>query len=314
MTSPASYGVELDAVTVRFGATAAVDSVSTTIAGGRITALLGRNGAGKSTLMSVLAGYRRPSGGSARVDGCDPFEDPRVASDTCLSRECIPSASSMPVKHAIALAGALRPRWDSGYADHLLDRFQIPRCPKVSKLSRGKQSALAVTLGLASRAQLTMFDEPHLGMDAPSRYAFYEELLTDYIAHPRTILLSSHLIDEIANVIEDVVIIDHGHLLFNEPMDDLRARGAEISGPADAVDDVTVGLPVLSERTLGRTRCVVVFHPLDERLRVRAAAMGVDAGPLPLQDLFVHLTDPNNEVAAATAATSNSHITASTSR
>lgn len=290
--SSAAFSIELDDVTVRFGATTAVDSVSTTLAGGRITGLLGRNGAGKSTLMSTLAGYRRPTSGRIRVDGHDPYEHARVMSDTCLVRDAIPSAGSTSVKQAIELAGCLRPRWDAGFADRLLERFEIPRSSTTIKLSRGKQSALVVTLGLASRASLTMFDEPHMGMDAPSRYAFYEELLVDYMAHPRSILLSTHLIDEITNVIEDVVVIDHGRLLFNEPIDDLRSRCAALTGTADAVDDATMGMHVLSERTLGRTKSVVVLHPLDDRLRTRAAALGVDVGPLPLQDLFVHLTDP----------------------
>jgi ABC-2 type transport system ATP-binding protein len=305
-TSAAPFSVELDALTVRFGTTTAVDAVTTGIAGGRITGLLGRNGAGKSTMMSTIAGYFRPTSGGIRVDRCDPYEHARVMAETCLVRDSTACATSTTVKDAIEIAAALRPRWDAAYADRLLERFEIPRSSKIGKLSRGKQSAVAVTLGLAGRARLTMFDEPHLGMDAPSRYAFYEEIIADYVAHPRTILLSSHLIDEIANVIEDVVVIDRGRLLFNEPIDDLRARGAEITGPADAVDDATVGMQVLSERTLGRTKSVVVFHPLDDRLRVRAAALGIDVGPLPLQDLFVHLTDPLAGAGAANASTDHS--------
>lgn len=311
MTFPAPFAVDFDGLTVRFGSTTAVESVTTTVAGGRITGLLGRNGAGKSTLLSTIAGYRRPTSGTVRVDGYDPYEHARVMAETCLVRDSIPSCSTS-VKQAIELAAELRPRWDATYADRLLERFEIPRVSKISKLSRGKQSALAVTIGLATRAPLTMFDEPHLGMDAPSRYAFYEEIISDYVAHPRSILLSTHLIDEIANVIEDVVVIDHGRLMFNEPIDDLRVRGAEITGPADSVDDAIVGMHVLAERTLGRTKSVVVFHPLNERLRVRAAALQVDVGPLPLQDLFVHLTDPCTGPQTATAQTSANRSTTDT--
>jgi ABC-2 type transport system ATP-binding protein len=291
----AGHRIELQDVTVRFGATTAVDAVTATIAGGTIVGLLGRNGAGKSTLLSTLAAYRRPTSGTVRVDGGDPYEDGRLMGETCFVRDDGDFNGDVSIRDTVSIAASLRARWDQDTADRLLDRFRITvNRKKVGTLSKGQRSALAVSVGLATRSPLTMFDEPHLGMDAPSRYAFYDELLADYMAHPRTIIVSTHLIDEMAALFEDVVIIDHGALLTHQPTDELRSRGVEITGPAAAVDEITAGMHVLSSRTLGATRAAVVFGQFNGCLREQAAAAGVELGPIPLQDLFVALTTEEN--------------------
>jgi ABC-2 type transport system ATP-binding protein len=147
-----------------------------------------------------------------------------------------------------------------------------------------------VVLGLASRAPLTIFDESYLGMDVPSRQLFYDALLADYAEVPRTIVLSTHLVSEVSAVLEEVVILDHGRLVTQAPVDSLRGRGAAIVGPAAAVDQVTAGLMVLSEQRLGGTKSSTVLGDLDDDLRARARDAGLEIGPVGLQDLFVHLT------------------------
>ncbi len=277
-------------LSVHFEDTRAVDDVSFSIPGGTICGLLGRNGAGKTTLLSALAAFRQPTSGEIRIGGLDPYEHPLAVADICLVREGGEFIGSMKVDAALDLVGDLRPSWDRTYADRLLDRFQLPRRKKVDALSRGMRSALAAAVGLASRASLTMFDEPHLGMDAAARYAFYDELLADYLAHPRTIVLSTHLIDEVASILEDVVIIDHGRLLLHEPVAELQGRGAEIIGSVAAVESFTRGLTIVSDRTLGPTRSVTTTDRLSPEQRRAAVDAGLELGPIHLQDLFVQLT------------------------
>lgn len=285
------HAIELDGLTVRFGSTVAVDGVTTTIRAGTITGLLGRNGAGKSTLLATIAAYRRPTSGVVRIDGADPYENARLMADTCLVRHDGDFSCELSVADTVSIAAMFRPRWDQATAERLLDRFEVRiDGTKVSALSQGQRSALAVSIGLATRAPVTMFDEPHLGLDAPSRYAFYEELLASYLAEPRTIVISTHLIDEIASMLEDVMILHHGALLTHQPAEALRERGVEITGPADAVDALTADMSVLSTRSLGRTRSAVVVGDFNGALRAQAAAAGVEIGPIPLQDLFVALT------------------------
>ena len=291
-----TYPIELRGLGVRFGDVTAVDDVSLSLRGGSIVGLLGRNGAGKSTLLATIAAFRRPTSGRVLVGGRDPYEDARLMAETCLIRTNGDLDDGLKVRDALDIAGSLRPRWDRAFAERLVERFRLPMRAKAGNLSHGMRSALAVSIGLASRAPVTMFDEPHLGMDAPSRYAFYDELLADYLVHPRTIVLSTHLIDEVADMLEDVVVLDRGRVLAHEPADDLRSRGSQVTGPADAVEELIDGLPVLSSRRLGGTRQVALVGDLDPGRLVTARAAGVDAAPLPLQDLFVHLTSGEEAV------------------
>jgi len=158
------------------------------------------------------------------------------------------------------------------------------------QLSRGKRSALGVVVGLASRAPLTMFDEAYLGLDAPSRYAFYDALLEDYAEHPRTIVLSSHLIEEVERLFERVIILDQGTVLLEEDAEDLRSRGRTVTGPQDEVEAFVTGLRVVGRAQLGRTLQVTVVGDLPPGAEQRAVEAGLELGSVPLQDLFVHLT------------------------
>jgi ABC-2 type transport system ATP-binding protein len=290
------FGIQAVDLSINYGDTVAVDRVGFSLEPGRIHGLLGRNGSGKTTLLSVLAGLRRPTAGRVLVDGEDPFENARVMAGTCLIRESGDVVGSDRVGRVLDFAAALRPDWDGDFADRLCTRFGLPLDKKADALSRGQRSALGVVLGLASRAPLTMLDEVYLGMDAPTRYAFYDELLADYVEHPRTIVLSSHLIDEIERLFEGVLVLHEGRVLVDDDADGIRGRGASITGRADTVDSfvatlVADGIRELGNQRLGTTKQVSIFGELDTDTRLQARALGLDVGSMPLQDLFVHLTD-----------------------
>ena len=163
----------------------------------------------------------------------------------------------------------------------------------IGDMSRGQRSALGIVLGLAARSPVTMFDETYLGLDAPTRQMFYDEILADYMAHPRTFIISTHLIEEIGSIFEEVIIIDNGRLLLHEPTETLLAQGVAVTGPADAVDRFAHGLNVIGQRQLGRTKSTMVYGALDVPHRQAAQAAGLDLEPMALQDLFIHLTTPN---------------------
>lgn len=301
MTSP---DVVARGLTLRYGRTTALDDVTFTLAGGRIYGLLGRNGAGKTSLLSLLAGFRRPSGGRLTVAGAEPFEDPQVTEQVALVRDPGPLYDMWRVSEVLDFAARMRPRWDAACAERLVERFEVPLRRRVMTLSHGKKSALSITVGLAARAPITAFDEAYLGLDAPSRYAFCDELLADYATHPRTIIISTHLIEEVASLFEEVLILHRGRLLLHEDSDTLRSRGAAVTGPAAAVDRFVDGLTALGERRLGPTKSVTVYGELDGERTRRARAAGLDIDPVPLQDLFVHLTEDDARAAAATGGAS----------
>lgn len=285
-----SASVRLTDVHQHFCDARALDGLSLDLAPGKIYGLLGRNGSGKSTLMALLAGLRRPTSGVIAVDGAAPFENDDVVARVCLIRDGGDFLSGERIASSLGLAASLRPNFDYAYAHELLDRFEISPRRRPESLSRGMRAIVSTVFGLASRAPLTLFDESYLGMDAPSRYAFYDELLADYARHPRTVIVSSHLIAELDRILEQVVIIDRGRLVLHQDVDDLRAQGSSVIGPAELVDRFTADLTVLGTQDLGSTRATYIYGALDTEHRDRAHADGLQLAGIPLQDLFVYLT------------------------
>ncbi|RRS00808.1 ATP-binding cassette domain-containing protein [Glycomyces terrestris] len=289
-----SFTVNLRGVSLRYGSEDALADIDLDLEAGKIYGLLGRNGAGKTSLLSLLAAFRKPTAGDVLVGGEPVWENAPIVSRVALIREGGDFDDSDSVK-AVIEAGQIRPSFDTEYALKLAERFDLPLKKKVRDLSRGKRSVLAAVTGLAARAELTMFDEVHLGMDAPTRDAFYKELLAEYMDRPHTVILSTHLIDEVANYLEEVVIVDRGRLLRHADIEAFQGMGATLTGPADAVD--ALGLAALAEQRLGGTKSITVADALDAPTRERAAAAGIEIGPVGLQDLFIHLTDPERKAA-----------------
>ncbi|WP_262852728.1 ATP-binding cassette domain-containing protein [Mumia quercus] len=289
MTTP--YGAQLTDVTVRYGkGDPALDGATFAIRPGTVTGLLGRNGAGKSTALALLASLRRPTSGTVLVDGQDPFENAVVMAGVQLVRESGDVLRDTSVKETLGYYSELRPTWDTDLAESLLDQFEVSREQRPDRLSRGKQSALGCVIGLASRAPLTIFDETYLGMDAPSRYAFYDALLEDYTAHPRTVVVSSHLIDEVERLFEDVVVLHHGKTLLAETADTVRDRAVSLVGPTSAVTKLADGRRTLSTRSLGGTTQITLEGVLEPAELSLARDAGVEVARVSLQDLFIHLT------------------------
>jgi ABC-2 type transport system ATP-binding protein len=290
--------IEIRSVSVRYGHTVAVDDVSLELPTGKVYGLLGRNGSGKTSLLSAIASFRKPATGTVLVDGVDAFENAEVMRHTCFIRDTLDVYDGDRLSKVLTFAGWMRPTWDADYAAKLLDLFQLSPRKRFSQLSRGQKSAFGVVLGLAARARLTILDESYLGMDAVVRAAFYRELLADYLAHPRTVILSTHLIEEVADLFERVIILDRGRVLLHEETEKLRGRGVTVTGPADAVGAFVSGRTILGDRSLGGVREVTLDGPLDPAEKARAEAAGITLGQVGVQDLFVHLTSPSQPLEA----------------
>jgi len=276
----------------RYGTFTALEDVSFAVRENVIHGLLGRNGAGKSTLMRMLAGHALPTAGSVGVFGGNPFENDAITQRICFAAETQLYPDHFRVKDVLTAARLLYPTWDQPYAEELVDLFNLPKNRQIRKLSRGMRSAVGIVTGLASRAPLTMFDEPYLGLDATSRQLFYEQMLADYIANPRTIVLSTHLIDEVSELIEHVLVIDRGRLVIDEEAELLRGRAVTVSGPAGTVDEFTSGMTRLhEERLLGQSRVTVLG---DAQAPQHARALGLDVQPVSLQELVVRSTSQAN--------------------
>jgi ABC-2 type transport system ATP-binding protein len=282
--------IEVDGLTKRYRDTLAVDDVSFRIQDDTIYGLLGRNGAGKTTIMSILTAQNFATSGRVRVFGEDPYENARVLSRLCFVRESQKYPDDATPAHAFRIARLFFPNWSQDLAEQLIDDFQLPTTRTIKKLSRGQLSAVGVIIGLAARAEVTFFDEPYLGLDATARQIFYDRLLEDYTERPRAIILSSHLIDEVANLIEKVIVVDRGRIVLDDDTDAVRDRATNIVGDTAAVDAFVAGREVLHREALGRVSSVTVLGALTEADRGALRTAGLDTAPVSLQQLVVRLT------------------------
>lgn len=285
-----THVVEVKGLTKRYRETTAVDDVSFTIEKDTIYGLLGRNGAGKTTVMSILTAQNFATRGDVRVFGENPYENHRVLSSMCFVRESQRYPDDALPTHAFKTARLFFPNWNQHLAERLIDDFQLPLKRRIKKLSRGQLSAVGVIIGLASRAEITFFDEPYLGLDAVARQIFYDRLLEDYTEHPRTVILSSHLIDEVSNLIERVLVIDRGRIIMDEDTDSVRDRAVNVVGDTAAVDAFVAGREVIHRESLGRVSSVTVLGALSAGDRERLSSAGLDVAPVSLQQLIVRTT------------------------
>ncbi len=282
--------VRANGLTKRYGAFTALDHVDFTLEENRIYGLLGRNGAGKTTIMQLLTGQIFPNGGQLEVFGRTPAEHADVLRRICFIAESQRYPDSFHASHVLKAAPWFFENWDAAFAERLVSDFRLPLKRPIKKLSRGQLSAVGVIVGLASRAELTFFDEPYLGLDAVARHIFYDRLLEDYAEHPRTIVLSTHLINEVANLLEHVIVIDQGRILLDRDADEVRGSATTVAGARAAVESFVADRPVIGREGLGGLASVTIDGRLDQPERIRAAELGLELAPVSLQQLIVHMT------------------------
>jgi ABC-2 type transport system ATP-binding protein len=291
--------ISATALTRRYRDQIALDDVSLEIEPDTVTGLLGRNGAGKTTLMRIITGLEFPTAGDLRVFGEIPAENDEVLRRMVFVRE-EQAYPDLRVDHTIRVASWFYPNWDEDLARRLLRDFGLPPRRRIKRLSRGMRSAVGIVIGLAARAELTLFDEPYAGLDAVARQLFYDRLLAEFAEHPRTIVLSTHLIDEVADLLEHVVLLDHGRVALDAPADDVRGTGMTVSGPATAVEEFVAGRTVWHQQRLGSRASATIADALDPATQAQARALHLSLEPLSLQQLLVHAAGvPANEKVSA---------------
>lgn len=288
----ATAAMETIRLTKTYADQQALDGVSMRLEANRIHGLLGRNGAGKTTLMSIATAQLFATSGEVRIFGQNPYENREALSCICFIKESQRYPEVFNVTDMLAVASTLYPNWNAAFADQLVEEFRLPRRKKIKGFSRGMLSSVGIIIGLASRAELTLFDEPYLGLDAVARGLFYDRLIEDYAENPRTIVLSTHLIDEVSRLLEEIHLIDGGRLLLHEDTDSLRQRAYTVTGPAAKVNVFIAGRRSLKCETLGGSaQAALLASSPSEQAEARAA--GLDTAPLPLQQLIVNLTGQN---------------------
>ena len=266
----------------QYGPVTALDGVSLTLEGRKIYGLLGRNGAGKSTLMKLMSDRIGPTAGEILVDGKSVHNN--TGRIYMMSEDNL-YVDSMKVRDIFRWTGEFYGGFDQALADRLCEEFELNPKKKATSLSTGYKSICKLITALCVDADYIFMDEPVLGLDAWHRELFYRSLLETYADRPRMFLLSTHLIEEVAGVIEDVIIIDKGKILRTDSVENLLRSGYNITGAAAAVDDYCRGKEVLGCDTVGGIKTAAVLG------RAEDVPAGLTVSPLDLQKLFIRMTE-----------------------
>jgi ABC-2 type transport system ATP-binding protein len=288
--------LETQNLTKSYGNLKALNDFSVKFEENKIYGLLGRNGAGKTTLLNLITSRIFADSGRITAFGENVVENAHVLPHICYMPEKNMFMKKMRVKNTLKFAAEFFENFDTAYADSLCQKFELDKGKRYDQLSRGYESILRIVIGLAARAPLTIFDEPVLGLDAAVRDVFYRELLDDYGTHPRTFIISTHLIEESADIFEEAVIIKSGHLISQSTVEKLKDSAHYISGKSDLVDNAVAGLHVIHSESVANVKICTVYQHLDEAELSRFHTCGLDVSPVPVQKLFIYLTNQDQGV------------------
>lgn len=264
-----------------FGTTVALDGVNLRVEEGRILGLIGPNGAGKTTALNAILGLI-PYEGELKVLGRNPWEErDRLMRDACFIADVAVMPRWMRVWQALEYMAGVHPRFDRAKAEGFLARTSIQKRSKVRELSKGMVTQLHLALVMAIDARLLVLDEPTLGLDILYRKQFYDSLLSDYYDRSRTILVTTHQVEEVQHVLTDLMFIDRGRIALNCSMEEIESRYAEVLVNPENVAAARALRPIYERQALGRS--VFLFEQGD---REQLAELGEVRTPN-IADLFV---------------------------
>lgn len=279
--------IQIRNVTKKYKDVIALDDVSFSFEYGKIYGLLGRNGAGKSTLINIISNRIFSDCGEILIDDIPAMENMKVHEKIFCMSEADLYDSNLKVKDQFKWIGRFYDNFDKEKAFEIAEKFDLDVNKRFKSLSKGYQSIFKLTVALALNVPYVIFDEPVLGLDANHRELFYELLLKDYENSERTIIIATHLIEEVANIIEDVVLIDQGKVLLQDNVSSLLEMGYSVSGLAHEVDHYCAHKNVIGYDELGNLKIAYVLGektPLPKTGSLSLSTMN-------LQKLFVKLTE-----------------------
>ena len=271
-----------------YGKKTVIENLNLTLESGKIYGLIGRNGAGKTTLLSMMSNQAPVTEGSVTLDGENIWENRKALDRICFSRELTATKENglagYSVKSYLKIASCYYSLWDQSYAENTLAVFGLDPKSKLGKMSKGQLSAVTVVVALASKCEFTFLDEPTSGLDIVAREQFYKLLLEEYTESGRTFVVSTHIIEEAADIMEEVLILNQGKILLKENTQELLNRCAMISGLQEEAEKAVAGLEVCHRELSGRRLTAVVLLKEGQEIR---AEYDVTSQPVTLEKLFV---------------------------
>ncbi len=273
--------IELKQVTKQYGQATVLKNITLSIDEPGIYCLLGRNGAGKTTLLKSIAGYQNITSGTIQVDGkkiTTSTLDPGVSYIENFAKHF-----NLPVRKLLKIASEVNPNYDYDFASEMMERFELEEKKKFNHLSLGMKTMVSTIICLASNKKVILLDEPVLGFDAIMRVEFYNMLTESFQKHPRIIIVSTHIIEEIAKTIQKLMIIDKGSVRFFGTLHSVETKAFSISGLQKDVEAATRNLNVIGQDAAGG---LVTRYIFDNPPKQTAS---LEIHPLTLQDFFVQM-------------------------
>lgn len=280
----------IEKVSKHYGKKQVLKDISVSFEGGKLYGLLGRNGAGKTTLIDMITGKQAVSSGQITMDGRKAPGNDWVQGHIFAMGEQNIYPEDMSVKGVFSWMQLRYSRfnWDEAY--RLSRIFHLDLKHRFCKLSTGQQSLVKLVCGLALDVDIKIFDEPVLGLDAVHRDIFYKELLKSYAENPCTVILSTHLIEEVSDLLERVVVMDEGEIKVDSAVEDLLREAYCVSGPRQDVEVFVKGRPVLETEFLQGFASATVRERLTEDIRRAGEQVGLQFAGVSLNRLFIDLT------------------------
>ena len=273
--------IELKQVTKQYGQATVLKNITLTVDEPGIYCLLGRNGAGKTTLLKSIAGYQNITSGTIQVDGKTITTS---TLDTGVSYiENFAKHFNLPVRKLLRIASEVNPNYDYDFASEMMERFELDGKKKFNHLSLGMKTMVSTIICLASNKEVILLDEPVLGFDAIMRVEFYDMLTESFQKHPRIIIVSTHIIEEIAKTIQKLIIIDKGSVRFFDTLQSVETKAFSVSGLQKDVEATTRGLHIIGQDTVGGLVTSYIFDNPPEQ------AASLEIHPLSLQDFFIQM-------------------------
>jgi ABC-2 type transport system ATP-binding protein len=273
--------IEAKELTKRYGSHVALDRANLSIEAGKIVGLIGPNGAGKTSALRAILGLTSYEG-QLTVLGREPFrERTALMGDACFIADVAVLPAWLRVDQAIDFVGGVHPRFRRDRAVQFLAKTQITGKRKMRELSKGMKTQVHLALTMAIDAKLLVLDEPTLGLDILARRAFYDALVNDYMDETRTILITTHQVEEVENLLTDIIFIDKGRIVLDSSLEDVATRFAAVTVSPDRIEAARAEKPFYERHILGKS--VLYFENPDP---VRLAAFGELHTPS-VSDLFV---------------------------
>lgn len=288
--------IEANQLSLNYGKIPALQDITIALNGNRLIGLIGKNGSGKTTLMKLCAGLLEPTLGSIRVFGEAPADNLKILSDVIYSYPDMPHRGDNTLKQIIMNYGMFYPGFDSEFAYKLMEYFSLDRMKKYKSLSQGMESTFNLICALSARAGVTLLDEPILGMDVNVRKQVYEILLRDYMEYPRTIIISSHILSEIEEILSELLLMDSGKVILYKEMDEVRGMAYRIDGTKEQVTAFITGRSILYQehKTLGSY--AVIEEPCDDTVIRESSQAGISLSKVSPEDLYIYKTYHGREM------------------